>query len=117
LANIKADATLLDMIVIPKKQKNLKNFMEGKYSTTANLSEEVKEEDSIVNKVSVNNFRHLVKNLPFFISVNIMDKIAYCFLIDGCSGPSVMLKITMEELGLSCTYENSRSMLSYNSLQ
>jgi hypothetical protein len=46
-----------------------------------------------------------------------MDKIAHCFLIDGGYGPSVMSKIIMEELGLSCTNENSRSMLSYNSLQ
>jgi ribonuclease HI len=46
-----------------------------------------------------------------------MDKIAHCCLIDGGSGPSVMSKIIMEELGLSCTNENTRSMLSYNSLQ
>jgi hypothetical protein len=117
LANIKADATLLDMVVIPEQQKHLKNFMEGKASTIANLSEEAKEEDSTVNKIGVNNFRHPVKNPPFFISVKIMDKIAHCFLIDGGSGPSVMSKIIMEELGLSCTNENSRSMLSYNSLQ
>jgi hypothetical protein len=117
LDNIKADATLLDMVVIPEQQKHLKNFMEGKDSTIANLSEEAKEEDSIVNKVGVNKFRHPVKNPPFFISVKIMDKIAHCCLIDDGSGPSVMSKIIMEELGLSCTNENSRSMLSYNSLQ
>jgi hypothetical protein len=46
-----------------------------------------------------------------------MDKIAHCCLIDGGSGPSVMSKIIMEELSLSCTNENSRIMLSYNSLQ
>jgi hypothetical protein len=46
-----------------------------------------------------------------------MDKIAHCCLIDDGSGPSVMSKIIMEELGLSCTNENARSMLSYNSLQ
>jgi hypothetical protein len=46
-----------------------------------------------------------------------MDKIAHCCLIDGGSGPSVMSKIIMEELGFSCTNENTRSMLSYNSLQ
>jgi hypothetical protein len=46
-----------------------------------------------------------------------MDKIAHCFLIDDGSGPSVMSKIIMEELGLSCTNENSRSILSYNSLK
>jgi hypothetical protein len=76
-----------------------------------------KEEEYIVNEVGVNKFRHPVKNPPFFISVKIMDKIAHCFLIDGGSDPSVMSKIIMEELGLSCTNENSRSMLSYNSLQ
>jgi len=46
-----------------------------------------------------------------------MDKIAHCFLIDGGSGPSVMSKIIMEDVGLYCTNENSKSMLSYNSLQ
>jgi hypothetical protein len=46
-----------------------------------------------------------------------MDRIAHCCLIDGGSWPSVMPKIIMEELGLSCTNENSRSMLSYNDQQ
>ena len=46
-----------------------------------------------------------------------MDKIAHCCLIDGGSGPSVMSKIIMEELGLSYTKENMQRMLSYNSLQ
>jgi hypothetical protein len=46
-----------------------------------------------------------------------MDKISHCCLIDGGLGPSVMSKIIMEELGLSCTNENARRILSYNSLQ
>jgi hypothetical protein len=66
LANIKVDATLLDMVVVPKQQKHLNFFMEGKASIVANLSEEVDEEDSTVNKVGVHNFRHPVKN-PRFI--------------------------------------------------
>jgi hypothetical protein len=117
LAYIKDDATLLDMVVIPKQQKHLKIFMEGNISTIANLFEEPKEDDSTVNKIGVNNFRNTAKNPPFYISVKIMDKIAGCFLIDGGSGPSVMSKIIMEDLGLSLTNGNSRSMLSYNSLQ
>jgi hypothetical protein len=44
-----------------------------------------------------------------------MDKISHFFLIHGGLGPSVMLKIIMEELGLSYTNENARSILSYNS--
>jgi hypothetical protein len=32
LANIKADATLLDMVVVPEQQMHLKQFMEGKSS-------------------------------------------------------------------------------------
>jgi hypothetical protein len=91
--------------------------MEGKSSIVANLSKEVREEDSSVNKVGVHNFIYPIKNPHFYISVNIMDKIAHCCLIDGGSGPSVMSKIFMEELGLSCTNKNARSMLSYNSLQ
>jgi hypothetical protein len=90
LANIKEDATLLDMVVIPEQQRHLKQFMEGKYSVVSNLSEKVNEEDSLVNKVGVHNFIYPIKNLPFYISVNIMDKIIHCFLIDGGSGPSVM---------------------------
>ena len=46
-----------------------------------------------------------------------LDKIAHCCLIDGGLGQSVMSKIIMEDLGLSCTNENAKSMLSYNSLQ
>jgi hypothetical protein len=67
LANIKASATLLDMVVIPEQQKHLKNFTEGKVSTISNLFEESKEEDSIVNKIGVNNFKNPVKkNLSIF---------------------------------------------------
>jgi hypothetical protein len=117
LANIKFDSTLLHMVVIPEKQKHLKHFMEGKNSTISNLSEEVDEDDSTVNKVGVNNFRHSVKNPVFFISVKIMDKISHFCLIDGVSGPSAMSKIIMEELGLSCTNENVIRIISYNSLQ
>jgi hypothetical protein len=113
LENTKSNATLLDMVSILEQQNHLKNFMEGKTSTVSNLSEE----DSTINKVGVNSFRHPVKNPPFFIYVNIMDKIAHCCLIDDSLGLSIMSKIIMEELDLSCTNENSRSMLSYNSLQ
>jgi hypothetical protein len=91
--------------------------MEGKYFVVSYISEEVNEEDSSVNKVGVHNFRYPAKNPPFYVYVNIVDKIAHCCLIDGGSGPSVILKIIMEEIGLSCTNKNARSMLSYNSLQ
>ena len=46
-----------------------------------------------------------------------MDEITHCCLIDGGSDPSVMSKLIMEDIVLSCTNENSRSKLSYNSLQ
>jgi hypothetical protein len=117
LANIKEHATLLDMGVVPQQQNRLKKFMEGKYSIVSNLSEDIYEEDLFVNKVGVHNFRHPVKNPPFYIFVNIVDNISHCCLIDGSSGPSVMSKIIMEELGFYCTNENSRIMLSCNSLQ
>jgi hypothetical protein len=65
LTNIKVDATLLDMVYVPEQQKHLKNFMEGKYSTIANLFEEAKEDNPAINKIGVNNFRHLVNNPPF----------------------------------------------------
>jgi hypothetical protein len=117
LANIEEYATILDMVVVPEQQMYLKQFMEGKAFVVANLSEEVDEDDSSVNKVGVHNFRYPVKNPPFYISVKIMDNIAHFCLIDGGSSPSVMSNIIMEEIGLSCTNKNAKSMLSYNSLQ
>ena len=83
----------------------------------ANIFEEVNEDYSSINKVGVHKFRYPIKNPPFYIFVNIMDKITHFCLIDGGSSPSVMSNIIMEELGLSCTNENAMSMLSYNSLQ
>jgi hypothetical protein len=74
------------MVVIPEQQRHLKQFMEGKYFGVFNLYEEVNEEDLSVNKVGVDNFRYLVKNPPFYVSLNITDKITHCFLIDGGSG-------------------------------
>jgi hypothetical protein len=65
LANIKADATLLDTVVIPGQQMHLKQFMEGKAYVVSNLSKEVNEEDSSVKKVGVHSFRYPVKNPPF----------------------------------------------------
>jgi hypothetical protein len=81
LANTKANGTHLDMVVVSEQQIHLKQFMEGKAFIVANLSEEVYEEDSYVNKVGVYNFRYPVKYPPFYISVMIMDKIAHCCLI------------------------------------
>jgi hypothetical protein len=66
LANIKANATLLDVVFIPEQQMHLKQFMEGKSFFVANLSEEVDKEDSSINKVGVHNFRYPVKT-PLFI--------------------------------------------------
>jgi hypothetical protein len=65
LANIKVDTTLLDMVVVLEQHRHLKDFVEGKISTIANLFEESKEEDSIVNKIGVNNFRNPLKKKPF----------------------------------------------------
>jgi hypothetical protein len=58
-----------------------------------------------------------IKKTSFYISIKIMDKISHCCLIEDGLGPSVMSKVIMEELGLPCTNENARIMLSYNSLQ
>jgi hypothetical protein len=65
LANIKANATLLDMVFVPEEQRNLKEFMEGKSFIVANLSKEVNEEDSSINKVGVHNLKYPIKNPPF----------------------------------------------------
>jgi hypothetical protein len=39
--------------------------MEGKSFVVANLSEEVNEEDSFINKVGLHKFRYPVKKNPF----------------------------------------------------
>ena len=65
LANIKADATPLDMVDVPKQQMHLKQFMEGKSFVVANIFKEVDEEDSSINKVGVHNFIYAVKKKPF----------------------------------------------------
>jgi hypothetical protein len=56
--------------------------MEGKDSIVDNLSKEVDEEDLFVNKVGVHKFRHPIKNPMFYISINIMDNISHCCLIE-----------------------------------
>ena len=97
----------MDMVVILEQQMHMKQFIKGKSFVLSNLFEEVNKEDSYVNKVGVHKFRYPIENPSFCISVKIMDKISHCCLIDGGSGPSVMSKIIMEELGLSCTNENA----------
>jgi hypothetical protein len=47
------------MVTVPEQQKHLKNFMEGKTSTIANLTEEQDEEELYVNKLGVYNPRNL----------------------------------------------------------
>jgi hypothetical protein len=44
---------------------HLKQFMEGKASVVANISEEVDEEDYSVNKVGAHNFRYPIKKKLF----------------------------------------------------
>jgi hypothetical protein len=51
LATIKEYASLLDMVTVPEQQRHLKDFMEGKTSTIASLSEEPSEEGMYINKV------------------------------------------------------------------
>jgi hypothetical protein len=80
----------MHMVVIPEHQTHLKQFMEGKAYVVANLSKEVYEEDSYVNKVGAHRFRYPVKNRPFYISINIMDNIFHFCIIYGGLGPSVM---------------------------
>ena len=70
-----------------------------------------------INKLYVYNPRNYVKNPHFCVYVKIMDKIAHWCLVDGGYGPNIMSEISMEELGLSCTNENSKIMFSYNSQQ
>jgi hypothetical protein len=73
------------------------------------------EEESSENKfLDVNPSRNSVRKPHFYVSMKIMDKISHCCLIDSGSGPNVMSNIIMEELGLSCTNENSKNMLAYN---
>jgi hypothetical protein len=45
LSNIKVDAYLLDMVIVSKQQKHLKDFMEGKTSIVSSLTKEQDEEE------------------------------------------------------------------------
>jgi hypothetical protein len=90
LANIKAYASLLDMVIVPEQKQHPKNYMEGKNSTIASLYENYDGDYSHVNKLGVNNFRNSVKYPPFYISVIIIDRIAHCCLTDGGFIPGVM---------------------------
>jgi hypothetical protein len=83
--------------------------MEGKTFIISSLTKEKDEKELYANKLGVYNSRNPVKNPPFYVSMKIMDKIAHYCLIDGGSGPNVMSRIIMEELGLSCTNENSKA--------
>ena len=46
--------------------------------------------------------------------MNIMEKITHCCLTEEGFGPNLMSKTIMEELGLSCSNENTQNMLSFN---
>jgi hypothetical protein len=61
------------MVIVPKKQQHLRDFMEGKTSNIANLTEDYNEGESHVNRIGVNKFRRSVNYLYFYISVNILD--------------------------------------------
>jgi hypothetical protein len=64
-ANIKVDASLLDMVTIPEQQQHSKNYMEGKTSPITSISEKLDGDESYVNRIGVNNFRNPVKILIF----------------------------------------------------
>jgi hypothetical protein len=94
MATIKADATLLDMVVVPEQQEHLKGFIEGKILAVANLITEEEDEALYDNKVLVvTPSRHSIRNPPFYVSMKIMDKIAHCCLIDGGSGQMLCLRL------------------------
>jgi hypothetical protein len=69
LASIKVDASFLDMVTVSEQQQHLKNYMEGKNSLVASISEELGEDEPHANRIGVNNFRNLAKNHPFYIYV------------------------------------------------
>lgn len=48
----------------------------------------------------------------FYVSMKIVGKITHSFLIDGGSRPNIMYKLTMEQLGLTCTCE-AKNMLTF----
>ena len=49
--------------------------------------------------------------------MKIHDKIAHCCLVDEGSGPHVIPKIIMEEIGLQCIDDTPRKIVFNNSLQ
>jgi hypothetical protein len=95
-------------MVVILEQKNHKLFMEGKISRVGNLIKNPKGDYSNVNKIGVNKFKNSIKYPPFYVSINIKDKIAQFCLIYGGSSLSVMSKIIMEEICLSCINEKCK---------
>jgi len=84
-----------------------------KPSGSSFISEEncIDDHDEILTSVQA---PYIPKNPPFYMSMKIMDKISHCCLTDGGSGPNVISKKIMEELGLTCTNENPRNILAFN---
>ena len=54
------------------------------------------------------------KTPPFYITMKIMGIIVHFCLIDGGIGPNVMSKIIMDDLGLTCTNEILKPILTFN---
>jgi hypothetical protein len=76
------------------------------------------EEESSENKVLVvNPSRNSIRNLRFYVSMKIMEKITHSCLIYNGFRSNVMPKIIMEQLGLYCSNENLKNMLPYNNQQ
>jgi hypothetical protein len=84
--------------------------MEGKAFVVANLFEEVDEEESTVNKVDVQKIRHTIKKTPFCISVNIMDNISHCCLIDDVT-KGKLLEHIVSDSGISIDPESIVAIL------
>jgi len=96
LANIKADASLLDMVIVPEQQKHLKDFMEGKASIISGLTEQQNEEEMYINKLGVYNNRNHVNILIFMFQSRLCIILHIIFSLMGDLVPILCLKLLGE---------------------
>lgn len=77
MANIKVNTTLLYMASVPKQQEHIKIFIEGKTSSSLATNEHSEGESYEYKVLAMNNPKNSIKNLDFYVSMKIMDKITH----------------------------------------
>jgi len=85
--NIKDNASFLDMDTILEQ----KIFLEKKVLMVFTLEIQQEEESNEEKIFIVHNPRSFPRSLPIYISMKVHEKITHFCLVDGGSGPNIML--------------------------